>query len=167
MRPKTATGSATGSRSKIRTLPCSARSNPRMCLIKVVLPAPFSPTRPNTPPRGTVSETSWSATFDPNRRDRFLMLTTASVELHICFPQFLARSAGGQFTFEQPANLVLAQIQRFELVECGFHDRVRLLHKFGPRHDGLADESARAVLQLDNAFMLELSIRARHRVRID
>src|SRR5215475_4530153 len=136
MRPKTATGSETGSRPKIRTLPCSARSNPRMCLINVVLPAPFSPTRPNTPPRGTLSETSLSAAFETNRRDKFLMLTTASVESRICLPRFLAHPARRQIAFQQPANLVLTQIQRFELVERGFYDRVSLLHELGARHDG-------------------------------
>src|SRR6185295_5527440 len=50
MRPRTETGSETGSMPKTRTVPASARNKPRICLIKVVLPAPFSPTSPNTLP---------------------------------------------------------------------------------------------------------------------
>ena len=58
MRPSVPTGFATGSRPNTRTVPDWALSKPRMCLIIVVLPAPLPPIRPNTPPRGTVSETS-------------------------------------------------------------------------------------------------------------
>ena len=68
MRDSTATGSATGSRPKILTLPLSAWSSPRMCLMSVVLPAPFAPTSPYTPPRGTVIVTDESAVFAPKRR---------------------------------------------------------------------------------------------------
>src|SRR5260221_6315421 len=39
-----------------------------MCLMSVVLPAPFAPTRPYTPPRRKVSVTDDNASFAPNRR---------------------------------------------------------------------------------------------------
>src|SRR5262249_15216551 len=76
----TATGSATGSRPNTRTVPASARSKPRICLIKVVLPAPFSPTNPKTQPRGTYMETLSRAVFGPKRRDKSVMATTDSAE---------------------------------------------------------------------------------------
>src|SRR5258708_5406429 len=68
MRERTPTGSATGSRPKTRTDPLSALSRPMMCLMSVVLPAPFAPTRPYTPPRRKVSVTDDNASFAPNRR---------------------------------------------------------------------------------------------------
>src|SRR5213596_4371139 len=80
MRAKTETGLETGSTPKTRTVPASARNKPKMCLINVVLPAPFSPTSPNTLPRGRYSDTSFNTVFEPNVRDRFVMATTASAE---------------------------------------------------------------------------------------
>ena len=50
-----------------------------MCLMSVVLPAPFSPTRPTTVPVGTRKLTSSSANFSPNRRETFLISTIAGV----------------------------------------------------------------------------------------
>src|SRR5829696_1445498 len=41
---------------------------PRMCLMRVVLPAPLPPMRPKTPPRWMVSETSSRAVLSPKRR---------------------------------------------------------------------------------------------------
>src|SRR5205814_449654 len=83
----------------------SARSNPRMCLIRVVLPAPFSPTSPNTHPRGTSNDTSFNAAFDPNRRDKLVMATTAFSESRIDLPSFPACSQGGDFVLDQPAEV--------------------------------------------------------------
>src|SRR5580692_848443 len=68
MRPSVPTGLATGSRPKTRTVPVWALSRPRMCLMTVVLPAPLPPIKPNTPPRGTVSERSSRAVLLPNCR---------------------------------------------------------------------------------------------------
>src|SRR5581483_6252984 len=80
MRPSTPTGSATGSRPKTRTVPASALNRPRICLMSVVLPAPFSPTRPKTPPLGTYNEMLSSTVLAPKRRDRSVMPTTASAD---------------------------------------------------------------------------------------
>src|SRR5262245_56526223 len=44
--------------------------------MSVVLPAPFSPTRPNTDPAGTVRSMPSSATLSPNRRDSPSISTT-------------------------------------------------------------------------------------------
>src|SRR6185503_18076737 len=68
MRDSTPTGSATGSLPKTRTKPLSARSRPRRCLMSVVLPAPFAPTRPYTAPRGRDRLTERSAVLSPKRR---------------------------------------------------------------------------------------------------
>src|SRR6266568_4462055 len=68
MRPSVPTGFCTGSRPNTCTDPVCALSIPKMCLMRVVLPAPFPPIRPKTPPRGTASETSLSAVLLPNWR---------------------------------------------------------------------------------------------------
>src|SRR5262249_54674172 len=70
MRDRTPSGSVTGSRPKTRTLPSAARSRPRTCLMRVVLPAPLAPTRPRTAPRGTARLTRSRATLAPKRRVR-------------------------------------------------------------------------------------------------
>src|SRR5260370_631859 len=101
MRPKTETGFETGSRPKTRTVPDFARHNPRMCLIKVDLPAPFSPTRPNTLARGTLSEISFNPIFEPNPRDKFAIETTDSTKdrSRIGLPRLPARSPACEFVF--------------------------------------------------------------------
>src|SRR5882724_12288207 len=91
MRPRTPTGSATGSRPKTRTVPDSAFNRPRICLIRVVLPAPFSPTNPKTHPRGTYNDTSSSTVLEPNRRVRLVMAATDSAD-----------EGDGNFIFEPP-----------------------------------------------------------------
>ncbi len=48
-----------------------------MCLMSVVLPAPFSPTRPTTEPAGTRNVTSSSASLSPKRRETLLISTIA------------------------------------------------------------------------------------------
>src|SRR5262245_17898268 len=68
MRPSVPTGFCTGSRPKTCTVPDWARSIPRRCLMRVVLPAPLPPISPKTPPRGTVSETSARAVLVSNWR---------------------------------------------------------------------------------------------------
>src|ERR1700678_2983469 len=80
MRPRTPTGSATGSQPNTRTVPVSALSKPRMCLMSVVFPAPFSPTSPKTHPFGTYNDTPSKAVLAPNRRDNSVMATTASAD---------------------------------------------------------------------------------------
>src|ERR1051326_5907058 len=81
MRDRTATGSATGSRSKTRTEPLSARSRPRMCLMSVVLPAPLAPTRPKTCPGGRDTLTESRAVVVPKRRVSLDTLMTDSLTL--------------------------------------------------------------------------------------
>ena len=78
VRPRTPTGSATGFRPKTATVPFCAASSPSKCLISVVLPAPFSPTSPNTIPRGTLKDTPLSAVFLPKLRLRLLISMTLS-----------------------------------------------------------------------------------------
>src|SRR5689334_3494021 len=78
MRDRTPTGSATGSRPKTRTVPLSARKSPRMCLMSVVLPAPFAPTRPYTAPRGIDRLTEDRAVRAPKRRVSPVTLMTGS-----------------------------------------------------------------------------------------
>ena len=70
MRDSTADGIGDRIEAEDRTLPLSACSRPRMCLMSVVLPAPFAPTRPYTPPRGIDRLTEFSAVFAPKRRVR-------------------------------------------------------------------------------------------------
>jgi hypothetical protein len=49
--------------------------------MSVVFPAPFSPTRPYTAPRGTERPTEASAVLAPNRRVRpFTSMTGSSIE---------------------------------------------------------------------------------------
>ena len=83
MRPSTEVGSATGSSPNTFTLPASARHSPSRCLISVDLPAPFSPTRPNTHPRDTARVTSFNAFFNPKVRERFVTTTTGSSEAEL------------------------------------------------------------------------------------
>src|SRR6266567_7689315 len=78
MRDSTPTGSATGSRPKTRTEPLSALSSPRMWRMSVVLPAPLTPTRPYTAPRGSDSLTESSAVRVPKRRVRSKTWMTGS-----------------------------------------------------------------------------------------
>src|SRR2546421_9682244 len=114
MRPKTATGFETGSRPKTLTVPASARHKPRMCLIKVDFPAPFSPTSPNTLPRGTCSERLFNAVFEPNLRDKFVMETTDSAKDGSCIrlpSRLLARPPACEVVLHQSANLIFIQIQ--------------------------------------------------------
>ena len=54
------------------------RSRPRTCLMSVVLPAPLTPTRPKTLPRGTVRRTLSRAVLAPKRRVRPAVSMTAS-----------------------------------------------------------------------------------------
>src|SRR5262249_5868903 len=117
------------------TAPVSARSKPRTCLISVVLPAPFSPTRPNTHPRETLSDTALNAVFEPNRRDRLVTVTTASLESRIRLPPFPPLSPRRKFGFQEPSDLIFAEIERFKLVQRGFNEGVRLLHQLFARHD--------------------------------
>src|SRR5438876_273499 len=108
MRPKTAVGSVTGSRPNTLTLPVSARHSPSRCLMSVDLPAPFSPTRPNTHPLDTARVTSFSAFFDPKLRDRFVTATTGSAPAEsppwssrTVLPHVSCRSAQGEFVLHQ------------------------------------------------------------------
>ena len=80
IRPRTLTGSATGFSPKTRTMPLSALSRPRMCLINVVrFPGPFSPTRPKTWPR-TIFKVAWSrASLPSNRRVKSVISITFSL----------------------------------------------------------------------------------------
>src|SRR5262249_33809465 len=125
MLPSTRTGSATGFMPKTRTVPDSARSKPRMCLISVVFPAPFSPTRPNTLPRGTSNETSFKASFEPNFRDRFAIDTGDSGTLP---PALLASSPDSQCVLHEAADLVFSKVEGFEPVYRGVDHALRLLH---------------------------------------
>src|SRR5262245_29656676 len=126
MRPRTETGSATGSRLNTRTFPVSARHNPRTCLINVDLPAPFSPTRPNTLPSGTFNVTSFKAVFAPNLRVRFAMEITGSC---IFLPQRLARPAACKLVFDESPDFVFRQIKRGKLVHRRLNDRLSLVHQ--------------------------------------
>src|SRR5688572_15154583 len=85
MRESTPGGSATGSLPKTRTVPCSALSKPRMCLISVVFPAPFCPTKPNTVPFSNVRSTPASACFFPYVRVRPRTSITLSLMAHLLF----------------------------------------------------------------------------------
>src|SRR2546425_9380113 len=74
-----------------------------------------------------------------------------------------------QLRFEQPPNLLVGEAARTEPLYRGRDDRLagakrvgRLLRPRIPR-----DERAGAMTQLDDAFVLELAIGLRHRVRID
>src|SRR5262245_54670342 len=80
MRTSTPAGSAVGSFPNTRIDPSAARSNPRTCLMRVVLPAPLTPTSPKTVPRGTLRRTLSRATFGPNRRVRPVTSITLSGE---------------------------------------------------------------------------------------
>src|SRR5215472_10445623 len=111
MLPSTPTGSATGFMPKTRTVPDSARSKPRMCLMRVVLPAPFSPTRPNTLPRGTSNETPFRASFGPNFRDRFPIDTGDSGTFPPCL---FAGSPESQCVLHEAAYLVFGEVEGFE-----------------------------------------------------
>src|SRR5688572_19189163 len=106
--------------SKTLTLPVWARHNPSTCLINVDLPAPFSPTRPKTDPCGTVSDTSFKAALEPNRRDRFVMVTAAPAASgdpglirlsRILLARPLAFVTEREFILHQPANLARREIQ--------------------------------------------------------
>src|SRR5438874_2024886 len=119
MRPRTETGSSTGSIPKTRTEPVSARHSPRICLIRVDLPAPFSPTRPKTLPDGTLSVTSFNAGLEPNLRDSLLTATTGSC---IFFPCRLAGAAACQFGFHEPAYFLFVQVESREAIQRGLND---------------------------------------------
>src|SRR5260370_40249970 len=107
MRARTPAGSATGSRPKTRTEPACARSKPRTCLMSVVLPAPLTPTRPKTMPRGSVRLTPTSAVVAPKRRVSALTSTTGSRSgdrLAIMGSFLLGLSLHGLVTLADEAN---------------------------------------------------------------
>src|SRR5690349_8890101 len=79
MRESTAAGFDTGSSPNTETEPDCARNRPITCLMSVVLPAPFTPTSPNTAPRGIESVTPPSASAEPKRRERLRISTTGRV----------------------------------------------------------------------------------------
>src|SRR4051812_21559160 len=114
MRPSTPLGSATGSIPNTRTVPNSARHSPSRCLISVDLPAPFSPTRPKTEPRGTSSVTSASACVVPKRRDRLLMVTTGPEGLRTTLPRLARGPPHGELVLHQAANVHFIEIERFQ-----------------------------------------------------
>src|SRR4051812_46975572 len=118
MRPNTATGSATGSIPNTRTVPVSARNRPRTCLIKVVLPAPFSPTRPNTLPRGTSNDTPFKTVLEPNRRERLPSATTDSR----MFLPLLIGAAERQFVLDEPPDFIFTEFEIVEPVHCRLQD---------------------------------------------
>src|SRR5579863_3206032 len=115
MRPSVPTGFWTGSRPNTCTDPACALSMPRMCLIRVVLPAPLPPIRPKTPPRGTASETSLSALLLPNCRvsRRISMMGGAELGNGSFMRSFLV--AGGLH------SLVALLSELDELVEVNVH----------------------------------------------
>src|SRR5688500_7788038 len=137
MRPRTDGGSATGSTPNTRTEPDSARQRPSRCLISVDLPAPFSPTSPNTLPRGTASVTSRRAFVAPKLRERFVTATTCSCT---ALPRMLRGAPLGQLVLHDAADLVFGQIERLEAVDGRPHDGLGLLHQRRARRDGLADK---------------------------
>src|SRR5689334_18079442 len=127
-----------------------------MCLINVDLPAPFSPTKPNTHPCGTSNDTSFRAVLAPKRRERRDTLTTV---LSIVSPRRLAASPHGKLGLQQPANLFFAQVQRREPVKRRANDALRSLHQFGARNDRVANEGAGTMLEFDHSFMFQFAIR--------
>jgi len=64
---RTAEGSRTTSRPRTSARPASGTSSVARTRTRVVLPAPFGPSRPNTAPSGTARSTPASATVAPKR----------------------------------------------------------------------------------------------------
>src|SRR5882672_4425010 len=134
MRPRTATGSETGSRPNTLTVPVCARHNPRRCLISVDLPAPFSPTRPNTQPGVTTTDTSVRAFVPPKLRDRCATAITGSVgresrswSSRTTFPR-LSSPPEREFVLHEPANVVFSKFERLKAIQGRSHDRFGLSH---------------------------------------
>src|SRR2546428_8264562 len=140
MHPRTAAWSDTGSIPNTLTLPDSARHNPSRCLIRVDLPAPFSPTSPNTHPRGTASVTSFKDWLEPKWRDRFVTTATCRDDCAgplassgTTLPRLPCGAAQCQLVLHQPANVDLVEIERLEAVDCRPHDGFGLFHQLRPR----------------------------------
>lgn len=74
-------------------VPLVGDCSPARMLSVVVFPAPFTPRKPNTSPRGTPKDRSRTATFraepKPNSRRRCLS-TTASVSVSVSVPGFVS-----------------------------------------------------------------------------
>src|SRR5881396_1062219 len=84
-----------------------------MCLMSVVLPAPFAPTRPKTWPRVTSKETLSSATLAPKRRESPAMAMTMSLEEgHAGFKGFISPPPVAWFCIAAELDQALRQGSR-------------------------------------------------------
>ncbi len=164
MRPRTEVASDTGSMPKTLTVPVWARHNPRTCLISVDLPAPFSPTSPNTDPRDTATDTSFRAFFDPNVRDKWAMSTTVS---RMLLPRLSGCSPKRKLVLHQPANFLFAKSEGFEPVDRRPNDRLRLAHQLRACNDRVTNEDAGPVLQIEDPLVFEVSVRTNGGIRIN
>src|SRR4029453_4810357 len=82
-------------------------------------------------------------------------------------PRLPGCSTQGQFVLHQPANVVLAEIERLEAVDRGSNNGLGLFHQVDARRDRLTNEHAGAVAQLENPFALQVAIGANHGVGVD
>src|SRR5260221_8786324 len=83
--------------------------------------------------------------------------------------RFRQRGMAGELGLEEPADFLVRQAARAQLVDRGGDGRQSGFHRVGLllRAGAARDERAGAVAQLDDALVLELAVRLGDRVRID
>src|ERR1044072_2593386 len=117
-------GSSPSVRPITRISPAVGRRCPMIILMMVDFPAPFTPSRPKTAPRGTHRETVFTASTCPNLRPRFSVSMSLS-------PKVLSKS-----------RLIASLLFRFRLT-CALADRLG-----GARLHNVLKDSLERVAQL-------------------
>src|SRR5581483_10645369 len=173
MRTRTPSGSATGSRPKTRTDPLAAFSKPRTWRISVVLPAPLTPTRPKTTPRGTVRLTSSRATLAPKRRVNPRISITLSARLEpLAYMDSFLLGMGMQALValtKERDDLFDVDVHLVRLGQQGIDALGQDLQPFTPgqRRARVGDIRPRGPTFDDNAFLFQLAISPGNGVGID
>src|SRR5450432_2951775 len=136
---------------------------PSRIFIVVVLPAPLRPRNPQIEPAGI-----WR--FKPRNASTPEKVFRRSVVSMIMRSSTSASRLGrvGQRGFEQSSDLILADASRSQSLDRTGDDLLRASNRVGPFPTArvLRNERARAVAQLDDAFVFELPVCLRDRVRI-